>query len=172
MDGLVNTIRVAGFEKESYTDGIGIRYTIFVQGCKHNCLKCHNPETWDFKGGADTSISGIVDDMIENPLLDGVTISGGDPMYRCDEVLSLIEEIKARTKYNIWAYTGFTYEECLADSDKLKVLSNIDVLVDGEYKDELRSLSLTFRGSSNQRIIDVQKSLKTGEVIELELDSE
>lgn len=161
---MINTIRLAGVIKESYTDGTGIRYTIFVQGCKHNCFKCHNPETWDFNSGTDYNIHDLVTDIMENPLLDGVTLSGGDPMYFPAETLELINEIKSRTNLNIWLYTGFLYEDCIKDKDKMAVLSKIDILVDGEYKNELRSLQLRFRGSSNQRIIDVQESLKTGAI--------
>ena len=97
-------------------------------------------------------------------MLDGITVSGGDPMYRTAEVLELITKIRERTTLNIWLYTGFTYEECLADTDKLKILQNIDILVDGAFDEKLKSLCLRFRGSSNQRIIDVKKSLETGKV--------
>ena len=160
-----NTIRIAGIVPESYTDGSGIRYAVFVQGCCHKCPECHNPETWDMKGGQEVEISAIVDEICENPLLDGVTISGGDPMYQCEAVVRLIKAIKEQNKdLNIWLYTGFTYEECLADEKKLEVLKNIDVLVDGPYIAALRALHLRFRGSSNQRIIDVPKSLQSDKV--------
>lgn len=161
----MSTIRLAGIVDESFTDGVGIRYTIFTQGCNHYCNGCHNPETWDFNGGTDYDIDDLINDMMENPLLTGVTISGGDPLYRTREVLELIKAIRTRTQLDIWLYTGFTYEECLADSKKLEVLKNIDILVDGEYMNQCRSLSLRFRGSSNQRIIDVKKSLSTNEIV-------
>ena len=125
---------------------------------------CHNPETWDFKGGKLYDIDKLIEVIKENPMLDGITVSGGDPMYRTAEVLELITKIRERTTLNIWLYTGFTYEECLADTDKLKILQNIDILVDGAFDEKLKSLCLRFRGSSNQRIIDVKKSLETGEV--------
>lgn len=159
-----NTIRLAGVVKESYTDGIGIRYTVFVQGCNHKCANCHNPETWDFHSGEDYNITDLVTDILSNPLLDGVTISGGDPMYRPDETLQLINEIRNRSDLNIWVYTGFSFEDCIADSKMKKILDKIDVLVDGEYKEELRSLHLRFRGSSNQRIIDIPKTLLTNTI--------
>lgn len=161
----MDSIRLAGIIDESYTDGVGIRCTIFTQGCSHKCHNCHNPETWDFNGGHLYDIDKLVDSIKANPILDGVTISGGDPMYRTAEVLNLIQKIKNRTNLNIWLYTGFTYEECLSNTDKLEILKQIDVLVDGAYDECLRTLSLRFRGSSNQRIIDVQNSLKTGKVI-------
>lgn len=162
----VEDIRLAGIVEESFVDGLGIRYVIFTQGCGHHCYKCQNPETWEFRGGYSKNIEELVEDILENPMLDGVTLSGGDPMYQTDAVIELIKQIKIRSKLNIWLYTGFTYEECLCNKNRLEVLKLIDVLVDGEYKDELKSLSLRFRGSSNQRIIDVQKSLQNNEIIQ------
>ena len=161
----MDTIKLAGIVPESYTDGIGIRYTIFTQGCKHYCPDCHNPETWDFDSGNIYKISDIIKDIKENPLLDGVTLSGGDPMYRVEETLNLIKAIRENTDLNIWLYTGFSWEECLADEGKKEILENIDVLVDGEYQKACRALHLRFRGSSNQRIIDVQKSLQSNKVV-------
>lgn len=158
-------IRLAGVVKESYTDGLGIRYTVFVQGCKHACDNCHNPETWCFEGGNIFNIKNLVEDIRLNPMLDGVTISGGDPMYKPYETLELIREIKKNTSLNIWLYTGFTFEECIQDTKMFEILKEVDVLVDGEYKEDLRSLQLRFRGSSNQRIIDVKKSLEYKKVI-------
>lgn len=160
----MGAIRLAGVIEESYTDGVGIRCTLFTQGCNHKCHNCHNPETWDFKGGKLYDIDKLIEVIKENPMLDGITVSGGDPMYRTAEVLELITKIRERTTLNIWLYTGFTYEECLADTAKLKILQNIDILVDGAFDEKLKSLCLRFRGSSNQRIIDVKKSLETGEV--------
>lgn len=163
MNGI---IRLAGVVKESYTDGVGIRYTIFMQGCKHGCHNCQNPETWDFEGGYNASIPELVTDILEDPLLDGITLSGGDPMYQPNTVLELINELRNRnSELTVWLYTGFTYEDCLADPDKLEVLKHIDILVDGPYQDNLRALHLRFRGSSNQRIIDVKESLKQQRVI-------
>ena len=156
----MGTIRLAGIVDESFTDGTGIRYTIFTQGCNHACYNCQNPETWNFNKGELYDINDIIADIKSNPMLDGVTLSGGDPMYRTVEVLDLVKRIKEETKLNIWLYTGFTYEECLEDPDKLEILKHIDVLVDGMYDEHMRSLYLRFRGSSNQRIIDVQESLK------------
>lgn len=167
---VLETIRLAGVISESYTDGVGIRYVIFTQGCNHHCKNCHNPETWSFEDGNEYNIDKLVDIINQNPMLDGVTISGGDPMYRPDETLNLIKAIRNKTKLNIWVYTGYTWEECLADSKKIDILNNIDILVDGPYMEELRSLHLRFRGSSNQRIIDVQKSLKSGNIIQAIID--
>lgn len=163
--GSIDTIRLAGVIPESYTDGVGIRYTIFVQGCNHKCEECQNPETWDFNGGNLYSIDELVGSILENPLLDGITLSGGDPMYSTKPVIELINRLKnKRTDLNIWLYTGFTFEECLADKNRKQLLKLVDVLVDGTYQKCNRSLHLRFRGSSNQRIIDVQKSLKDGKI--------
>lgn len=161
----MGSINIAGVVEESYTDGLGIRYAIFVQGCSHKCKNCHNPETWQFNGGVKYDIDTLVSEILENPLLDGVTISGGDPMYQPVEVLELVNKIREQSKLNIWLYTGFTFEECLENTEMAAILNKIDILVDGEYKEENRSLHLRFRGSSNQRIINVPETLATGKVV-------
>lgn len=158
-------IRLAGVIPESYTDGVGIRYTIFVQGCNHKCKDCQNPETWDFNGGKLYDMDKVIENILSNPMLDGITLSGGDPMYMPNEVDEFISKLKSKNNaMTIWLYTGFTYEQCIADEEKAKVLKKIDVLVDGPYIASKRALHLRFRGSSNQRIIDVAKSLETGKV--------
>lgn len=162
---MVNTIRLAGIIPESFTDGVGIRLVIFTQGCNHHCKNCHNPSTWDFNGGKLVNIESILNLISQNPLLDGVTLSGGDPFYQVDACLELCKLIKDKTNLNIWCYTGFTWESLLVDSDKSKLLNYIDVLVDGQYVESMRDLTLRFRGSSNQRIIDVNKSLLSDEVV-------
>lgn len=164
-------VRVAGFEKESVTDGTGVRYTIFMQGCKHNCPGCHNTSTHSFEGGTLVSIDEIMKDIIirdKEDILDGVTLSGGDPIHQVDKCIELTSRIKNETKLNIWVYTGFTYEELLEDKQVSKLLRNIDVLVDGRYEQDKRCLELKFRGSYNQRVIDVQKSLACGKTILIE----
>lgn len=161
----MGTLRIAGIVKESYVDGPGIRYTIFTQGCPHHCFKCQNPETWDIDKGTLVDIDKLIEDIQENPLLDGVTLSGGDPLIQ-DETLELVQKLKERTNLNIWCYTGYSYEEVLNNDKFKKILNYIDVLIDGEYVDSLRSLSLLFRGSSNQRLIDIKKSLEQNKIIE------
>jgi len=162
------SIRMAGIIRESIVDGPGLRMAIFCQGCAHKCHNCHNPETWDFNGGYDSYIKNILKAIDEDPLLDGVTFSGGDPMYQAEAFYELAKEIKARNK-NILIYTGFTYEELLEMSkeDKyiIELLKLTDILIDGRYDETKRDISLLYRGSKNQRIIDVQKSLENGEVI-------
>lgn len=163
-------IRIAGIIPESYTDGKGIRYVIFMQGCNHKCPGCQNPETWDFKGGYLKDIKDILEEIGDNPLLDGVTISGGDPLCNIDDTKKIVNAI--RTKYNnlsIWVYTGFTYEECLNDKNKNDIIESIDVLVDGPFINEMRCLDKPFKGSSNQRMIDIKETIKTGKVVEVQI---
>ena len=158
-------IRIAGIIPESFTDGIGIRYTIFTQGCSHHCHGCQNPETWDFNSGTDTDISDILKDIKDNPLLDGVTFSGGDPIYQAKNCTELAKLIKSNTNLNIWCYTGFKFEDLLSMEDAVEFMKYIDVLVDGEYKESQRCLALPFRGSSNQRIIDIPKTLESNSIV-------
>lgn len=159
-------LRVAGFEKESFVDGVGIRYAIFTQGCAHNCLGCHNPTTHDFNGGFLIDTDSIVEDIKKLDMLDGITLSGGDPFYQPEECLKILKRIKSETNLNVWCYTGFTFDEIISGSESRKaMLEYIDVLVDGKFTLEQKSLSLNFRGSRNQRLIDVQDSLKFEKVI-------
>ena len=160
-------MRIAGVYRESIVDGPGLRFAIFTQGCKHACFNCHNPETWDMNGGYDCSFEKLLKAIDENPLLDGVTLSGGDPMYQPEACYYFLEEVKKR-KLHTLIYTGFTFEELIENSKRnpyiLKTLELTDMMIDGLYVDEKRDLSLLFRGSSNQRVIDVQKSLKEGNI--------
>lgn len=159
-------IRLAGVVRESIVDGPGIRFTIFCQGCPHNCEGCHNVSTHDFAAGKDVSLEKIINAIDENPLLQGVTFSGGEPFSQPGPLAELAKVIKSRGK-NIYAYSGWTFEQLLekakTDDDIMELLSNIDVLIDGPFILKQRDLSLQFRGSTNQRIIDVPASLKAGE---------
>ena len=160
-------INVAGYEKESYTDGIGIRYTVFTQGCKHNCIGCHNPQTHSFDTVELVEIADIIEDIKENEMLDGITLSGGDPFYQAEECAKLAKRVKEELKLNVWAYTGFVMEELLKSSDASiqELLKYIDVIVDGPFIINKRQLALRFRGSSNQRFIDVKKSLQANNIV-------
>lgn len=162
-----DTMRIAGVYRESIVDGPGLRFAVFTQGCNHACLNCHNPETWDFNGGYDCSFEKMLNAIDENPLIDGVTLSGGDPMYQPESCFYFFKEIKKRNLSTL-IYTGFTFEELIEMSKDdpyiLKTLELTDILIDGPYIDEKRDLTLLFRGSSNQRVIDVQKSLKEGKI--------
>lgn len=135
-------------------DGPGLRTSIYLAGCKHQCPGCHNPQSWDFKAGHPMSIEEIIDHIEENDF--NVTLSGGDPLYQLDSVIHLCQRIKELGK-NIWLYTGFTYEEILADPQLSKITEWVDTIVDGPFIAELRDISLRFRGSSNQRIITLHE---------------
>ena len=163
-----NKISVIKIIQNSSVDGIGLRTAIYCAGCFHGCKNCHNPQTWDINNGKFVSIEDLYKIIMQNPLIKGVTFTGGDPMFQAGAFCELAKMIKANTEKTIWCYTGFTFEEIVENrDDKFELLKNIDVLVDGKYIDELCSLSLAFRGSSNQRIIDVQKSLIVDKIIEL-----
>lgn len=162
------TLRIAGIEPESIVDGPGIRLTVFVQGCPHHCLGCHNPETHDFDGGTIMPITTILDSIDENPLLSGVTFSGGEPFGQVQPLLELAREVKKRSLH-LTIFTGYLFENLLEKAKQepniLELLSLTDLLVDGPFILSKKSLELQFRGSSNQRLIDVQKTLaNTGKI--------
>lgn len=141
-------MRIAGTLPCSLVNGEGIRFVVFLQGCAHRCPGCHNPETWDFNGGYEADPKRIAIQYMKHAhLLDGITLSGGDPFYQEAECMRLIDLLPDGT--NVWIYTGFTYEE-VKDTPLAK---RADVIVDGPYMEELRTETLPYRGSSNQRII-------------------
>lgn len=158
-------IRIAGTVNDSYVDGPGCRYSVFTQGCPHHCPGCHNPQSHDFHGGRIVDTEEIIRQMRENPMLDGITLTGGEPFCQPEACLMLVDAARA-LGLNVWSYSGWTYEELLASGDPARValLRSLDVLVDGRFILEQRSLSLQWRGSRNQRLVDVQKSLQEGRV--------
>lgn len=183
------SLRLAGVVRESIVDGPGLRFAIFCQGCPHNCPKCHNQDTHDFSGGYDCDIQKIVNAIEENPLLSGVTFSGGEPSHQPVAFLEIAKKVKSRG-LNIWMYSGYTLEELLSranstisDLDNMNenssqtsekneeqvalkgLLSLIDVLVDGKFINELKDLTLPFRGSRNQRIIDMAATKRHNKII-------
>lgn len=163
-------IRLFGTANDSIVDGPGMRYTVFTQGCYHNCKGCHNPKSHDIHGGYEKEIGEIIQEIDENPLLDGVTLSGGEPMLQVEPLIELCRLIKERG-LNIVVYSGYLYEQILQLSDKhRKLLELCDMLVDGKFELDKRSLSLLYRGSSNQRLINIKESLKQNKVIEYEID--
>ena len=155
-------IRIAGTVDDSIVDGPGIRYTVFVQGCSHHCPGCHNPHTHDFAGGRVVDTEELVAQMRENPLLDGLTLSGGEPFEQPDACAELARQAHARG-LNVWCYTGYKYEQLLAgDASRQALLSELDVLVDSPFLLAERSLDLLYRGSRNQRLIDVHTGREWG----------
>lgn len=163
-----DSIRISGIVKESIVDGPGIRYVVFTQGCPHNCEGCHNMHTHDFNGGKFVSIDKLVEDINKNPLLRGVTISGGEPFVQAKQVASLISKLD-RKKHNVMVYTGYEYEHLVENANEnngyMDLLANSDILIDGKFKIDLKDEFIPFRGSSNQRAIDLKQSLDTGSVV-------
>ena len=160
----------ADLQTDSIVDGKGIRTVIWTQGCSHNCPNCHNPSTHDFNGGDLVDLDDVITALEDLEGQDGVTFSGGDPMFQPKQCAILAKKVH-ELGMNVWAYTGFTYEDLLEKGSKdiLDFLSEIDVLIDGKFDLSKRSLDLEFRGSSNQRIIDVAKSLENHEVVLFDL---
>lgn len=156
-------LRVLDIVRGTTVDGPGFRTSIYLAGCRHQCNGCHNPESWDFSGGEEMSFDEIMDVVREEDF--DVTFSGGDPMYHPEEVASLSKMIHD-LGHTVWLYTGFPWEELIKSQKFLMVLQEIDVIVDGPFVESLRDTDLLFRGSSNQRIIDVKRSCTSGKVEE------
>lgn len=161
-------MRIAGIISESYVDGPGIRLVIFAQGCSRHCAQCQNPHTWDYSGGYEIAVDDIFNKIEADPLIDGVSFSGGECFDQPEAFGELAKVIKDRYGFKIWAWSGYLFEELEADSKKFEMLKNIDYLADGRFEVDKKSPALKWRGSSNQRLIDVQESLKTGKVVEVE----
>ncbi len=156
-------IRVLDIIEDTMVDGPGFRTSIYCAGCRHKCPGCHNPQSWDFNGGRWMSTDELMKIIVADPFAN-VTFSGGDPMYQCDGFAELARAIHKQTNKDIWCYTGFSFESLITRAQR-ELLELLDVLVDGPFIEKLRDPDLLFRGSSNQRLIDVQKSLYAGEVI-------
>ncbi len=163
-------IRLSGIVSESIVDGLGIRMTIFTQGCLHHCPHCHNPQTHDVMGGYETDTEIILKNLDENPLLDGITLSGGEPFLQPKACAHLARNSHQKG-LTVWTYTGYTWETLLQQNnpDIQELIQLTDILVDGPFQKEHSSYTLQFKGSANQRIIDVKKTLQTGHVYEYPL---
>ena len=159
-----SVIRMCGIEPESIVDGPGFRYVVFVQGCPHRCPGCHNPESHDFDGGYDITVGEVFEQIMANPNLRGVTFSGGEPFEQTEALLELAHLVKG-AGLTLMSYTGYTLEELearhAAATDEL--LSLLDILVDGRFVESLRNLTLIYRGSENQRVIDMNNTRKARE---------
>ncbi|ULQ60469.1 anaerobic ribonucleoside-triphosphate reductase activating protein [Brucepastera parasyntrophica] len=166
----VPMIRLAGIVEESTVDGPGYRFAIFTQGCPHRCPGCHNPETHPAEGGFFISADELFSEIMKNPLLKGVTFSGGEPFFQAAGLAALAEKIHT-TDLNVITYSGYTYEEIIKGADTencwMRLLEQTDYLIDGPFVQEEKSLELQFRGSRNQRIIDIKASLKKDSVVEV-----
>lgn len=168
-----DTIRLSGIAYESLVNGTGIRRVFFSQGCKHNCKGCFNQDTHDFNGGEERGIDDLIKDTLDNPIIKGVTFSGGDPFERAEEFSYMAKEFK-KFGLNIWCYSGYTFEEIIEISRENQgfndLINNIDVLVDGKFIEEEKDEEIKYRGSGNQRIIDVKGSIESDEVKVLKYD--
>lgn len=165
-------IRLAApLQIDSVVDGEGIRTVIWTQGCSHNCLGCHNPGTHDFKGGYLENIDDIKKEIDSLEGQDGITLSGGDPLMQIDACLEISKYCQSKG-LNVWCYTGFTFEQllkmCKSNNNLVKLLNNIDVLVDGKFILDQKSYDVLFRGSTNQRVLDCKESIKQSIPIEIE----
>lgn len=160
-------IRVAGVVNDSITDGPGLRYTLFVQGCPHHCPGCHNPQTHPFEGGSLRGAEEIGREILKNPMLSGLTLSGGEPVCQAAALVPLCQMVRSGG-LEIALYSGYTFEQLAAMEDKevRELLSLCDVLIDGPFLQQQRSLALLFRGSKNQRILNLPESLKEGRAVE------
>lgn len=161
-------LKLSGIIRESIVDGPGIRFVVFAQGCPHHCNGCHNPQTWSFEGGNEVTVDRIIEEVKKNPLISGITLSGGEPFCQ-PEGMAELAAAAHKQGINVIAYTGYLYEQLLEMSKKspsvMEFLNKVDVLVDGPFKKELKSYELKFKGSSNQRAIDVKKSLEENKTV-------
>ena len=155
-------IRIAGIVPESFVDGAGIRYAIFMQGCKRHCRGCHNPQTQDLLGGTLMDTTDIINEFKQNILASGITLTGGEPLLQLDAANELARAAKS-LGLSVWLYTGYTFEELPPAAKTL--LESVDVLIDGAFVESQRDLELQFRGSRNQRIIDVKKTRLQNKIV-------
>ena len=167
-------MNIAGFYDESISNGLGWRAVLFVSGCPHHCPGCHNKEAQDFNYGKKFDEEEILEKIKNNSILKGITISGGEPLCKenIKEVCNFIKDVKKVKKdFNVWCYSGYTLDELIKreDPDTMDCLNEIDVLVDGRFKQDLKDPTLKFRGSSNQRILNLKDTLKTHQLVEVKL---
>ena len=160
-----NSIRILDIKYGTSVDGIGLRTSLYCAGCEHHCAGCHNPQSWSADGGESVAVEELFREIVEADM--NVTFTGGDPMLHPEGFIELARMIKERTDKTIWCYTGYLFEELLQHPLRRELVELCDVIVDGRYVEAERDLSLHFRGSRNQRVIDVAKSL-SGEVCLLE----
>ena len=165
IESSTNSIRILDIKYGTSVDGIGLRTSLYCAGCRNHCHGCHNPQSWDENGGEPIRVEDLFKQIVDADM--NVTFTGGDPMLHPEGFIELAQMIKNNTNKNIWCYTGYSFEDLLQHPVRRKLVELCDVIVDGRYVDSERDLSLHFRGSRNQRVIDVQKSLQ-GEISCLE----
>lgn len=162
-------IRMYGTVEDSIVDGPGLRFSVFVQGCPHHCPGCHNPESWSSEGGYEQTLDSLVQEIKAAKLTQGITLTGGEPFDQARQLAYVVAKLKEyKPTLSIWAYSGYTYEELLADTHEQGVkelLDLCDVLVDGPFQEELNSYELIWKGSSNQRVIDLDKTRSSNEIV-------
>ena len=164
-------ISILSIVHDTMVDGPGFRTSIYCAGCPNACPSCHNPQSWDIRHGTMTSTEELMEEIMSDPFAN-VTFSGGDPMFQAEGFAELARAIREQSDKTIWCFTGYKFENLLKNPKQLELLKLIDVLVDGPFVQSLRDEDLFFRGSSNQRLINVRKSLETGQVVELQLTQE
>ena len=159
-------MRIANTVSDSIVDGPGLRFTVFTQGCPHRCPGCHNPDTHDPAGGHEATVDELAEKLLSNPLTDGLTLSGGEPFCQAEECAKLAAAAREKG-LNVWTYTGYTYERLISGEvpGAMDLLAQTDVLVDGPFVEAQKSYAALFRGSTNQRLIDVPRSLAAGQAV-------
>lgn len=172
-----NLIKIAGIEKESIVDGPGIRYVIFTQGCPHHCEGCHNPQTHDFEGGKYINVNELLEDIEKNPLLKGITLSGGEPFLQAKKLSKFVDKAKEkRNDLDIICYTGFEFENLIKNSNDQngfkELIDKTDILIDGKFDKNKMAEGLMFRGSSNQRAIDIKNTFEQEKIVEKDFNDE
>ncbi|MHA0857503.1 anaerobic ribonucleoside-triphosphate reductase activating protein [Paenibacillus sp. CMAA1364] len=168
-------MNICGYYPESINEGNGLRAVIFLSGCRHRCPGCFNPATWNFNYGepfTQERQQEIITEMANNPLLDGLTLAGGDPFFSADEAAAFLDQVHAvLPNFSIWIYTGYVYEDLVAsvDSAEYRLLQKCHVVIDGPFVESLKNITIPFRGSTNQRIIDIHASLRHHDAVLLEI---
>ena len=161
------SISILEILEDTTVDGPGLRTTIYCAGCPNHCPGCHNPQSWDIANGHITDVDDILETILADPFAD-VTFSCGDPMFQAEGFNELAKKIKQNSCKNIWCYTGYLFEQLMENPAQRALLEHIDVLVDGRFVESLKSDELRFRGSSNQRVLDILESLRQGKAVTLE----
>ena len=164
----MTTISILEIVEDTTVDGPGFRTSVYSSGCPHHCPGCHNPQSWNIENGHPVEIDEILKVILDDPFAD-VTFTGGDPMFQPQGFTELAKGIREHSTKNIWCYTGYRFEELLQKPVQKALLEQIDVLVDGRFIEALKNEELRFRGSSNQRIVDVQASLEKGETVVMDI---